>query len=218
MLDRDLYFDGIFLITSPNGICLKISCVWKIENSSQFYIMFSWPKFKIIALKYHIWKTNTNSYMITFYKNIQLPSEALALLLLWLTLDTRMLSCSIKYLIFLAEFSLGFILLACCSYLCQQSCSRVASELHGYPKILAPMHLWFSISRRPHCAVWGWCVAQLGTRHEWEAVHRACLQPRNLPLGVCRCKPLRCSEVKQQTQCPLPSCLMQVIVKNVFSL
>lgn len=156
--------------------------------------------------------------MITFSKNIQLPSEALALLLLWLTLDTRVLSCSIKYLIFLAKFSPGLIILACCSYLCQESCSKVASKLHGYPKILSPMHLWFSISRTLCCAVWEWCVAQLGTRDEWEAEHRASLQPRNLLLGPCRCKPLRCFEVKQQTQCPLPSCLLQVIVKNIFSL
>lgn len=181
MLDRDLYFDGIFPITSSNGICLKNFCVWKIENSSQFYIMFSWPKFKIIALKYHIWKTNTNSYVITFSKNIQLPSEALALLLLWLTLDTRVLSCSIKYLIFLAEFSLGFIILACCSYLYQKSFSRVASKLYGYLKFLAPMHLGFSMSRTLHCAIWEWFVTQLGTRGEWEAEHRACLQPRILP-------------------------------------
>lgn len=140
--------------------------------------MFSWPQFEIIALKHHMWKTNTKSYMTTFSKNIQLPCGALALLLLWLTLDTRVLSWSIKYLIFHAEFSLDFIILACCSYLCQQSCSRVASKLLGYLKILAPMHLWFSMSRTLHCAVWEWSVVQLGTRDEWEAEHRACLQPR----------------------------------------
>lgn len=115
--------------------------------------MFSWPKFEIIALKHHMWKTNTKSYMTTFSKNIQLPCGALALLLLWLTLDTRVLSWSIKYLIFHAEFSLDFIILACWNYLCQQSCSRVASKLLGYLKILAPMHLWFSMSRTLHCAV-----------------------------------------------------------------
>lgn len=115
--------------------------------------MFSWPKFEIIALKHHIWKTNTKSYVITFSKNIQLPCGALALLLLWLTLDTRVLSWSVKYLIFHAEFSLDFIILACCSYLCQQSRSRVASKLHGYLKILAPMHLQFSIQDISLCCL-----------------------------------------------------------------
>lgn len=98
-----------------------------------------------------------------------------------------------------------------------QSCLQ-ATWLPRKSGSVSPMHLGFCMSRTLQWAVCERSVGQLRTGDEWEAEPRACLQPRNMPLWVYRCKPLRCSQVKQQTRCPLPACLLQVIIKNVFSL
>lgn len=81
---------------------------------------------------------------------------------------------------------------------------------------MSPVHLGFCMSRTLQWAVCEWSVGQLKTADEWGAEHRARLQPRNMPLWVYGCKPLRCSQVKQQTQCLLPACLLQVILKICF--
>lgn len=98
--------------------------------------------------------------------------------------------------------------------------SKVACKLLDYLGSLPVCLQCIWDSGCPGCFKWAvceWSVGQLWMGDEWVAEHRARLQPRNTPLWGYGCKPLRCYQAKQQIQCPVPACLLQVIIENVFS-